>query len=94
MRGSDDVFEGEIRKQVELAIDEADVIIFVVDVEKGITPMDDTCCKVTKPVLLVDNKGSEEDAIEFYNLGLGEHYTLPALDADAFPKPEPVQKLF
>src|SRR6187431_1956289 len=36
VRGSDDVFEGEIRKQVELAIDEADVIIFVVDVEEGI----------------------------------------------------------
>jgi GTP-binding protein len=35
IRGSDDVFEGEIRKQVELAIDEADVIIFVVDVEEG-----------------------------------------------------------
>jgi GTP-binding protein len=72
------------RKQVELAIDEADVIIFVVDVEEGITPMDDAVArllrKVTKPVLLavnkVDNAMREKDAIEFYNLGLGEYYTL------------------
>jgi GTPase len=112
IKGSDDVFEGEIRKQVELAIDEADVIIFVVDVEEGITPMDDTVAKllrkVKKPVLLavnkVDNAMREKDAIEFYNLGLGEYYTFASisgsgtgdlLDAliDAFPvKPEPVQE--
>ena len=109
VRGSDDIFEGEIRKQVELAIDEADVIIFVVDVEEGITPMDDAVAKllrkVTKPVLLavnkVDNAMREKDAIEFYNLGLGDYYTFASisgsgtgdlLDAliDAFPiKPEP-----
>ncbi len=108
VRGSDDVFEGEIRKQVELAIDEADVIIFVVDVEEGITPMDETVAKllrkVTKPVLLavnkVDNAMREKDAIEFYNLGLGDYYTFASisgsgtgdlLDAliEAFPeKPE------
>ncbi|MES2748249.1 MAG: ribosome biogenesis GTPase Der [Bacteroidota bacterium] len=112
IKGSDDVFEGEIRKQVELAIDEADVIIFVVDVEEGITPMDDTVArllrKVTKPVLLavnkVDNAMREKDALEFYNLGLGEYYTFASisgsgtgelLDAliDAFPeKPQPVQE--
>ncbi|WP_310556794.1 ribosome biogenesis GTPase Der [Flavobacterium sp.] len=112
IRGSDDIFEGEIRKQVELAIDESDVIIFVVDVEEGITPMDDAVAKmlrkVTKPVLLavnkVDNAMREKDAIEFYNLGLGEYYTFASisgsgtgdlLDAliDAFPiKPEPVQE--
>jgi len=112
VRGSDDVFEGEIRKQVELAIDEADVIIFVVDVEEGITPMDEAVAKmlrkVTKPVLLavnkVDNAMREKDAVEFYNLGLGEYYTFASisgsgtgdlLDAliDAFPvKPEPVQE--
>ncbi|MFT5252809.1 MAG: GTP-binding protein, partial [Flavobacteriales bacterium] len=87
VRGSDDVFEGEIRKQVELAIDEADVIIFVVDVEEGITPMDDAVArllrKVTKPVLLavnkVDNAMREKDAIEFYNLGLGEYYTFASI---------------
>jgi len=112
VRGSDDVFEGEIRKQVELAIDEADVIIFVVDVEEGITPMDEAVSKllrkVTKPVLLavnkVDNGKREKDAVEFYNLGLGEYYTFASisgsgtgelLDAliDAFPvKPEPTQE--
>jgi len=112
IKGSDDVFEGEIRKQVDLAIDEADVIIFVVDVEEGITPMDDTVAKmlrkVKKPVLLavnkVDNAMREKDALEFYNLGLGEFYTFASisgsgtgdlLDAliDAFPiKPEPTQE--
>ncbi|RZJ66382.1 MAG: ribosome biogenesis GTPase Der [Flavobacterium sp.] len=111
VRGSDDVFEGEIRKQVELAIDEADVILFIVDVEEGITPMDEEVAKllrkVTKPVLLgvnkVDNAMREKDAIEFYNLGLGEYITFAStsgsgtgelLDAliDAFPeKPEPTQ---
>lgn len=87
VRGSDDVFEGEIRKQVELAIDEADVIIFVVDVEEGITPMDDTVArllrKVTKPVILavnkVDNAMREKDAMEFYNLGLGDYFTFASI---------------
>jgi GTP-binding protein len=87
IRGSDDIFEGEIRKQVELAIDEADVIIFVVDVEEGITPMDDAVAKllrkVTKPVLLavnkVDNSMREKDAVEFYNLGLGEYFTFASI---------------
>lgn len=87
VRGSDDVFEGEIRKQVELAIDEADVIIFVVDVEEGITPMDDTVArllrKVTKPVILavnkVDNSMREKDAMEFYNLGLGDYFTFASI---------------
>ena len=60
IKGSDDIFEAEIRKQVELAIDEADVIMFVVDVEEGITPMDDEVAKllrkITKPVIVVVNK--------------------------------------
>ena len=112
IKGSDDVFEGEIRKQVELAIDEADVIMFIVDVEEGITPMDEEVAKllrkVTKPVLLgvnkVDNSMREKDAIEFYNLGLGEYITFAStsgsgtgelLDAliAIFPeKPEPTQE--
>lgn len=87
VKGSDDIFEGEIRKQVELAIDEADVILFVVDVEEGITPMDEEVAKllrkVTKPVLLavnkVDNAMREKDAIEFYNLGLGEYFTFASM---------------
>jgi GTPase len=87
IKGSEDVFEAEIRKQVELAIDEADVIIFVVDVEEGITPMDDEVArllrKVTKPVLLavnkVDNAMREKGALEFYNLGLGDYYTFASI---------------
>jgi GTP-binding protein len=87
IKGSDDVFEGEIRRQVELAIDEADAIIFVVDVEEGITPMDAEVAKllrkVTKPILLavnkVDNSMREKDAIEFYNLGLGEYFTIASI---------------
>ncbi|MDK2771215.1 ribosome biogenesis GTPase Der [Flavobacterium haoranii] len=86
--GSDDVFEGEIRRQVELAIDEADAILFVVDVEEGITPMDDTVAKllrkVTKPVILVvnkvDNAMRAADAVEFYSLGLGEYFTISGMN--------------
>lgn len=87
IKGSDDIFEGEIRKQVELAIDEADAIIFVVDVEEGITPMDEEVAKVlrkvTKPVLLAVNKVDSakrmDDALEFYNLGLGEYFTIAGM---------------
>lgn len=87
IKGSDDIFEAEIRKQVELAIDEADAIVFLVDVEEGITPMDDEVAKllrkVTKPVLLVvnkvDNAKREQDAFEFYNLGLGEYVTMSGM---------------
>ena len=112
VKGSDDVFEAEIDKQVELAIDEADAIIFMVDVESGITGMDEDVAKllrkVKKPVFLVinkvDNNKRNEDAVEFYALGLGEYYTFASisgsgtgdlLDAliDSFPvKPEPVQE--
>ncbi len=78
---SDDVFEGEIRKQVMLAIDEADVILFVVDVEGGITDLDQAVAgilrRVTKPVFLavnkVDNNERILDAQEFYGLGLGDN---------------------
>ena len=88
IKGSDDVFEAEIRKQVELAIDEADVILFLVDVEEGITPMDIEVSKllrkVTKPVLLVvnkvDNAMREKEAIEFYNLGLGDYFTIAGMN--------------
>ncbi|WKW47057.1 ribosome biogenesis GTPase Der [Myroides sp. JBRI-B21084] len=87
IKGSDDIFEGEIRKQVELAIDEADAIVFLVDVEEGITPMDEEVSKllrkITKPVLLVvnkvDNAKREQDAFEFYNLGLGEYITMSGM---------------
>lgn len=87
VKGSDDIFEGEIRRQVELAIDEADAIVFVVDVEEGITPMDEEVAKllrkVKKPILLVvnkvDNAMREKDAVEFYNLGLGEYFTISGM---------------
>jgi GTP-binding protein len=86
--GSDDIFEEEIRKQVELAIEEADIIIFVVDVEQGITPMDEEVAKllrkVKKPIFTavnkVDNSMREADAVEFYNLGLGDYTTISSIN--------------
>ncbi|GAA3563607.1 ribosome biogenesis GTPase Der [Snuella lapsa] len=86
--GSDDVFEAEIDKQVELAIEEADAIIFMVDVETGVTGMDEDVAKllrkVNKPVFLavnkVDNGQRAEDAVEFYSLGLGEYYTIAGIN--------------
>ena len=86
--GSDDVFEGEIRKQVQLAIDECDQIIFVVDVVDGITSMDETVANILrkekKPIYLVvnkvDNSMRQNDAFEFYNLGLGEFYPLSSIN--------------
>ncbi len=88
VKGSDDVFEAEIDKQVELAIEEADAIIFMVDVESGVTGMDEDVAtllrKVQKPVFLVvnkvDNGKRAEDAVEFYSLGLGEYYTIASIN--------------
>ncbi|NNL10110.1 MAG: ribosome biogenesis GTPase Der, partial [Croceitalea sp.] len=88
VKGSDDIFEKEIDKQVELAIDEADAIIFMVDVEAGVTGMDEDVAKllrrVEKPIFLavnkVDNAQREADAVEFYALGLGEYYTLSSIN--------------
>ena len=86
--GSDDVFEEEIRKQVQLAIEEADIIVFVVDVEEGVTPMDEEVAKVLrkvkKPIFMavnkVDNAMRDANAVEFYNLGLGEYYTISSIN--------------
>ena len=86
--GSDDIFEEEIDKQVELAIDEADVIIFMVDVESGVTGMDEEVSqllrKVKKPVFLVvnkvDNGKRNDEATEFYALGLGDYYTIASIN--------------
>lgn len=86
--GSDDIFEKEIDKQVELAIDEADAILFMVDVESGVTGMDEDVAKllrrIDKPVFLtvnkVDNAKRAADAVEFYALGLGEYYTLSSIN--------------
>ena len=79
--GSDDIFESEIRKQVELAINEANVILFLVDAKTGITDLDVSIVsllrKSNKKVVLavnkVDNKKLLDDSVEFYNLGLGEY---------------------
>ncbi|MHC5308980.1 ribosome biogenesis GTPase Der [Myroides sp. LJL116] len=87
IKGSDDIFEGEIRRQVDLAIDEADVIIFVVDVEEGITPMDAEVARLlrkeTKPIFVAVNKVDSakrmEDTFEFYNLGLGEIFPIAGM---------------
>ncbi|MCC4212893.1 ribosome biogenesis GTPase Der [Leeuwenhoekiella parthenopeia] len=87
VKGSDDVFEEQIDKQVELAIDEADAIIFMVDVEAGVTGMDEDVANLlrrqNKPVFLVvnkvDNAMREENAVEFYSLGLGDYYTIASI---------------
>ena len=84
---SDDIFEGEIRKQVVLAMDEADVILFVVDVTNGVTDLDMEVAGILRrsktPVLLVANKTDNNDlqynAAEFYSLGLGDPYCISAL---------------
>jgi GTP-binding protein len=85
---SDDIFEEEIRKQVMLAIDEADVVIFLVDVISGITDLDQTIAellrKIDKPVLLVvnkvDNANRLYDASVFYGLGLGDYFALSSIN--------------
>ena len=84
---SDDIFEGEIRKQVLLAVEEADLILFVVDVMNGVTDLDMEVAAILrrtkKPVLMVANKTDNNDlqynAAEFYSLGLGDPYCISAL---------------
>ena len=84
---SDDIFEEEIRKQVMLAVEEADVILFVVDVMNGVTDLDMEVASILrrakKPVLMVANKTDNNDlqynAAEFYSLGLGDPYCISAL---------------
>ncbi len=82
--GSDDTFEVEIRKQVELAIEESNVILFMVDNQVGLTDMDKEVAqllrKSKKPVLLVVNKVDTnknlDDTYEFYNLGYEQFFTV------------------
>lgn len=88
VKGSDDIFETEIDKQVELAIDEADAIIFMVDVETGVTGMDEDVAKLLrkckKPVFLavnkVDTTNRINDALEFYSLGFDTYYNLSSIN--------------
>jgi GTP-binding protein len=84
---SDDVFESEINKQVNLAIEQADEILFVVDAMNGVTNLDDHVAEILrksrKPVLLVANKVDSNDWLynvaEFYGLGLGDPYPVSAV---------------
>jgi GTP-binding protein len=85
--GSDDIFEKEIRKQVELAIDEANVILFLVDAKDGITDLDQSVAQLLrrteKKVILVANKVDNtqllNDAVEFYNLGMGDYIPIASI---------------
>jgi GTP-binding protein len=84
--GSEDIFEGEIRRQVDLAIEEATVIIFMVDVMSGIVEMDELVAKKLrksgKPVIVAANKVDNTQRIglsaEFYSFGLGDVFDLSA----------------
>lgn len=83
---SDDIFEEEIRKQVLIATEEADVILFVVDVKNGVTDLDTQVAEILRrtktPVVLVANKTDDNidryGAAEFYSLGLGDPYCISA----------------
>ena len=87
VEGSVDIFETEIRKQVELAIDEANVILFLVDAKTGITDLDQQVVnllrKSNKKVVLavnkVDNSRLLQDSVEFYNLGLGDYIPVSSI---------------
>ncbi len=84
---SDDIFEEEIRKQVKIAIEEADVILFVVDVMSGVTDLDDQVAQILrqnkKPVILVSNKVDNTEtqyySAEFYRLGLGDPINISSI---------------
>ncbi|QES89384.1 ribosome biogenesis GTPase Der [Rhizosphaericola mali] len=104
--GSTDIFESEIRKQVHLAIDEADAIIFMTDATTGITELDDAVLKLlrrsTKPVYLavnkVDNSNRLLDATEFYSMGFEHTFFIASASGsgsgellDAVTAPIPVE---
>ena len=88
VKGSDDIFEGEIRKQVVIALEEANAVVFVVDVETGITDLDESVAKLLrktkKPTFVVVNKvdNSERinDTYEFYNFGLENVVNISAIN--------------
>jgi len=88
---SDDVFEEEINKQVRIAVEEADLILFVVDILNGVTDLDDEIAlmlrQTSKPVILVANKADNftqhNDAAEFYSLGLGDPHPISAINGSS-----------
>lgn len=85
---SDDILEDEINKQVKIAIEEADVILLVVDVMNGLTDLDSTAAQMLrrsgKPVIVVANKADNHNighqAAEFYSLGLGDPFTVSSIN--------------
>jgi GTPase len=87
IHGSEDIFEGEIRKQVKIAVEESAALIFVVDVSEGVTEYDKEVAalirKSRKPVIIAANKADNHEkaayAGEFYRLGLGEVYPISAI---------------
>src|SRR5690606_4713769 len=87
VHGSEDVFEAAIREQVLIAIEEASVILFMVDVTTGITDLDDAIADVLrrskKPVFVVANKVDhtmlQQEASIFYSFGLGEIYPISSM---------------
>jgi GTP-binding protein len=87
VKNSEDIFEEEINKQVMLAIGEADIILFMVDVTTGVHDLDSSIAamlrKIDKKVLLVVNKVDNNerllDAAEFYSLGLGDYFPLSSV---------------
>lgn len=88
VEGSDDTFEGEINKQVAVAVEEADLILFLVDVQAGLGSLDEAVAMLLrrskKPVVLVTNKSDNfavfADSAEFYKLGLGDPYPISAIN--------------
>jgi GTPase len=88
VENSDDIFEEEINKQVKLAIEESDLILFLVDVTTGIHDLDTSVAsmlrRTEKKVILVVNKVDNGerllDANEFYNLGLGDYFPLSSIN--------------
>ena len=83
---SDDIFEDAIRRQVIVATEEADLVLFVVDIKNGVTDWDEDVAQILRriklPVILVANKADNNEdnyyAADFYSLGLGEPYTISA----------------
>ena len=84
---SDDIFEGAIREQVKVATEEADLVLFVVDVKSGVTDLDSDVAQILRrtklPVILVSNKTDSNEmqyyAAEFYSLGLGDPVCISAV---------------
>ncbi len=87
IQGSDDIFEGEIRKQVKIAIEESSALLFVVDVVEGVTQFDNEVANIIrkskKPAIIVANKVDSHDkaaySAEFYQFGLGNVYPISAI---------------